>query len=127
MSELPPRPKLMMCGCAPHATHRKEDGTYEWCCFVHAFGGPLSEAAMTPMPEDQIPDLTGRRARCTYHGWPTQGWHRRHGLRALPREDGSYILRTNRPGGTYRLRQKIARAGCTWHKRKTEMGVGHWT
>lgn len=121
-SELPPRPKLMKCGCAPHALRNLPDGSQEWVCFPHLFGAGL-EDARTPMPEEDIPDLEGRRARCAYYGAPHRGWRAGKPLRALPRKDGSYRL----TGRTYPVRQKIGRAGCTWHKGKTVMGVGHWT
>lgn len=50
---------LMRCGCVAQA--RDQDGN--WCCPTHI---GLVEGAEQVVPEDELPDLEGRTARCAY-------------------------------------------------------------
>lgn len=65
MSELPTTEQtsnpLMKCGCAAQAHRVMEDGSRIPSCTTH----DCTEIAPTP------PDLTGRMARCAYHGQRT--------------------------------------------------------
>jgi len=63
VTELPPRPWVMACGCSTTAVRRLPDGSSYPVCFPHYGIDPGAETLIEP---DAQPSLEGRRARCAY-------------------------------------------------------------